>query len=44
MRIVARLGLGLVVFLALAAGLLAWVLRDAFSDLPDVAALRAYRP
>jgi len=44
MRIVARLGLGLAVFLALAAGLIAWALRDAFSDLPDVATLRAYRP
>ena len=44
MRIVARLGLGIALVLALAAGLVAWILRDALSDLPDVAALRAYRP
>lgn len=44
MRIVARLGLALAVLGAVAAGLIAWAFRDALSDLPDVASLRAYRP
>lgn len=44
MRIVARLGLGLAVLAAVAAGLTAWAFRDALSDLPDIASLRAYRP
>jgi penicillin-binding protein 1A len=44
MRTVARLGLALAVLGAVAAGLTAWAFRDALSDLPDVASLRAYRP
>jgi penicillin-binding protein 1A len=44
MRVVALLGLGFVVLLALAAAVGAWFFKPVFADLPDVASLQNYHP
>jgi len=44
MRVLALLGLGFLVLLALGVGLGVWILRPVLSDLPPVESLRNYRP
>ena len=44
MRVLALLGLGFLVLLALGVGLGVWILKPALSDLPPVESLRNYRP